>query len=302
MPELPDVTVYVEALRRRALGEPLLAVRLGSPFVLRTASPPVASAAGRRVVDVRRVGKRVVLSLEGDLHLALHLMILGRLAWKKPGAKLAGKSSLAAFDFPQGTLLFTESGSRHRAALHVVTTEGLASLDAGGLEPLEATFEAFAAALRRENHTLKRSLTDPRVLAGVGNAYSDEILHRARLSPMALTQKLDEGAMRRLFEATRGVLAEWTERLRREAGDGWPGKVTAFHEGMAVHGRFGEPCPACGTAVQRIVKGENEANYCPRCQTEGRLLADRALSKLLHDDWPRTIDEYERKMAGLRER
>ena len=294
MPELPDVTVYVEALRDRVEGRPLERVRLGSPFLLRTVEPPLSAFAGRRVEAVFRLGKRIVLALEGDHLLAIHLMVAGRLHWKPPGAKLPGKAGLAAFDFPDGTLTLTEAGSKRRAALHALAgRDGLAALDRGGLEPLEATPAAFRQALLREKHTLKRALTDPRLLAGIGGAYSDEILHRARLSPLQLTSHLDDGEVERLRLATRKVLSEWTERLRREAGGEFPEGVTAFREGMAVHGRHRQPCPACGTAVQRIVHAENETDYCPRCQTGGRILSDRSLSRLLKDDWPRTVEEME---------
>jgi formamidopyrimidine-DNA glycosylase len=301
MPELPDLTVYLEALEARVLGQPLTGARLGNPFLLRTVDPPLSSAAGRPVRAVRRLGKRLILSLEGDLHLALHLMIAGRLHWKPPGAALPGKappgpgrSVLLALDFPTGTLTLTEAGSKRRAALHLVAGEAaLRALDRGGLEPLEADLPAFAAALRRENHTLKRALTDPSLFAGIGNAYSDELLHRARLSPMSLTSSLDDQAVARLFEATRATLVEWTDRLRRQAGDRFPEKVTAFREGMAVHGRHRQPCPVCGTLVQRIVRAENEVNYCPRCQTGGRILSDRSLARLLKADWPWTVEALE---------
>ncbi len=302
MPELPDIEVYVEALSARVLGQPLERVRLGNPFLLRSADPPLAEVDGRRVAAVRRMGKRVVLSLEGDLHLALHLMIAGRLHWKAPGAKLPGKVGLAAFDFRAGTLLLTEAGSKRRAALHLVRGEpALRALDRGGLEPLGAALADFAAALRRENHTLKRALTDPSLFSGIGNAYSDEILHRARLSPVKLTSRLDDEEVARLHAATQAILSEWTERLRRDAGGEFPEGVTAFREGMAVHGRHRQPCPVCGTAIQRIVRAENEVNYCPRCQTEGQILSDRSLARLLKQDWPRTVDELERNPAlGLR--
>jgi formamidopyrimidine-DNA glycosylase len=303
MPELPDLAVYVEALEARVLGRTLTGARLASPFLLRTAAPPLSSAPGRRVRAVRRLGKRLVLSLEGDLHLALHLMIAGRLHWKPPGAALPGRFGLLALDFPSGTLTLTEAGSKRRAALHVVEGEAaLRSLDRGGLEPLEADLPAFAAALRRENHTLKRALTDPSLLAGIGNAYSDELLHRARLSPVALTSSLDDEAVARLFAATRATLQEWTDRLRREAGGEFPEKVTAFREGMAVHGRHRRPCPDCGTLVQRIVRADSEVNYCPRCQTGGRILSDRSLARLLKADWPRTIEALERHPALSRAR
>jgi formamidopyrimidine-DNA glycosylase len=294
VPELPDVEAYVEALRERVVGRPLEQVRLGSPFLLRTVEPPVSALAGRRVASVSRLGKRVVLELEGGLFLVLHLMVAGRLHWKEKGARLPGRGGLLALDFPAGTLTLTEAGTKRRAALHVV--EGgaaLAALDRGGLEPLAAGAEAFRGALLRELHTLKRALTDPRILAGIGGAYADEILHRARLSPVQLTTNLSPAEVERLRLAVRQVLSEWTERLRREAGDGFPEGVTAFREGMAVHGRHRLPCPACGTAVQRIVHAENETDYCPRCQTGGRILSDRSLARLLKDDWPRTVEEME---------
>ena len=301
MPELPDVEVYAEALRARVQGAPLEGVRLGSPFLLRSADPPLAAAAGKRVVAVRRLGKRLVLALEDDLFLALHLMIAGRLHWKERGAKLPGRVGLAAFDFPGGTLTLTEAGTKRRAALHLVRGEAaLAALDRGGLEPLAASREAFAATLRAENHTLKRALTDPRLFAGIGNAYSDEILHRARLSPVKLTSRLADEEVAALHEATVAVLSEWTARLRAEAAaspGGFPEKVTAFRPEMAVHGRHRQPCPVCGTLVQRIVRAENEVNYCPRCQTGGQILSDRSLARLLKEDWPRTIDELERNPA-----
>lgn len=298
MPELPDVDQYVEGLRERVLGEPLRRLRIPSAFVLRTVDPPVSAVEGRRVVGVRRVGKRIVLDLEDDLHVLLHLMVAGRLQWKKVGAKASGRAGLAAFEFPEGTLVFTEAATRHRAALHVVRGEaGVRALDAGGIEPLEATRAQFAEALRRESHTLKRALTDPRLFAGIGNAYSDEILHAARLSPMQLTGNLDDEEVARLHDATASVLRDFSERLRRERKGKFPTKVTAFREDFAMHGKFGELCPVCATQVQRIVRGENESNYCPRCQTGGKLLADRALSKLMHDDWPATIDEWEERQA-----
>lgn len=303
MPELPDIEVYVEALRARVRGETLVAIRLGSPFLLRSAEPPVAEATGRRATGVRRLGKRIVLSLEGDLHLALHLMIAGRLHWREPGAKLPGRTGLAALDFPAGSLVVTEAGTKRRAALHLVRGEAaLAALDRGGIEPLAAGPAEFAAALRRENHTLKRALTDPALFSGIGNAYSDEILHRARLSPVKLTSRLDGAEIARLHAATTAVLSEWIERLRREAAGDFPEGVTAFRDGMAVHGRHRRPCPVCGTAVQRIVRAENEVNYCPRCQTGGQVLSDRSLARLLRSDWPRTIEELERNpaLAGRR--
>jgi formamidopyrimidine-DNA glycosylase len=298
MPELPDVVVYLECLERRVLGAPLAGVRLLSPFVLRTVEPPLAEAAGKRVVALRRLGKRLVLGLEGQLFLVIHLMIAGRLRWGPPGAKAPGRIGLAAFDFPSGTLLLTEAGSKRRASLHVVRGEtALAPFDRGGLEPLDATPAQFVERLRSESHTLKRTLTDPRLFSGIGNAYSDEILHRARLSPLRLTRQLAEAEALRLHAAAREVLLEWTDRLRRAAGDGFPEKVTAFRDGMAVHGRYGEPCPVCATPVQRIRYADNETNYCPTCQTEGRLLADRALSRLLREDWPRSLDELEERLT-----
>jgi len=302
MPELPDVTIYVEALARRVVGEPLERVRLASPFLLRSVDPPLAAAEGRRVVGVRRLGKRIVIELEGGIFLVLHLMIAGRLGWRDHGpdgpAKVPGRSGLAAFDFPGGTLLLTEAGSKKRASLHVVRSEaGLAEHDPGGLEVLGADLAAFRAALGRESHTLKRALTDQHLVSGIGNAYSDEILHRARLSPFKLTSGLSDEESERLYEATRVVLREWTERRRREAGEGFPERVTAFRPGMAVHGRYRQPCPVCGAPVQRILYAENEANYCPRCQTGGKVLADRVLSRLLKDDWPRTLEELEARLG-----
>ena len=298
MPELPDVVVYVEALERRILGQPLERVRLASPFVLRSVDPPVREAEGRRVVAVRRLGKRILLALEGGLFVVIHLMIAGRLRWRPPGAKTPGRIGLAAFDFPAGTLLLTEAGSKRRASLHLVRDEAaLAGFDRGGLEPLETSLAGFRDRLVSESHTLKRALTDPRLFSGIGNAYSDEILHRARLSPVALTRRVDDGGIERLYDAARAVLVEWTDRLRREAGDGFPENVTAFRDGMAVHGRFREPCPICGTPVQRIRYADNETNYCPACQTGGRLLADRGLSRLLKEDWPRSLEEMEERLA-----
>ena len=294
MPELPDITVYVEALSRRVLGQPLLKARVASPFVVRTFDPPLSAAAGKKVLELRRLGKRIVFCLEDDLFLVVHLMISGRFKWLDAGAKIPGKLGLAAFDFPNGTLLLTEAASKKRASIHLLRGEAaLKAQDRGGLEPLTATAAQFDAALRSENHTLKRSLTDPRLFSGIGNAYSDEILHRAQLSPAQLTQKLAPEASQRLFDATRETLLHWTDALRAETGDGFPEKVTAFRKEMAVHGKFKQPCPVCGTAIQRIAYADNETNYCPRCQTGGKLLSDRSLSRLLHDDWPRTIDELE---------
>jgi formamidopyrimidine-DNA glycosylase len=294
MPELPDVALYVEHLATRLDGATLERARVVSPNLLRTAEPPLAAAEGRAVRGVRRMGKRIVLALEGDLFLVFHLMIAGRFHWRESGAKLPARVGLAAFEFASGTLVLTEAGTRRRASLHVVAGEAAVhALDPGGLEPLEASLEEFRAALVRENHTLKRALADPRIFSGIGNAYSDEILHRARLSPLKLTRKLADGEVEQLWRATRVTLSLWLDRLRMETGDSFPEKVTAFREGMAVHGRYKQPCPECGSPVQRIVYAENETNYCARCQTGGRLLADRSLSRLLHDDWPRTLEEME---------
>ncbi|HVD05191.1 MAG TPA: DNA-formamidopyrimidine glycosylase family protein [Gemmatimonadaceae bacterium] len=294
MPELPDILVYLEHLATRILGKPIVAVEIANPFVLRSVTPPIGSVVGRKVVDLRRMGKRVVLGVEGDLFIVIHLMIAGRLRWRPPGKRLPGKLALAAFSFSDGTLFLSEAGSTRRASIYVVSGEdALSQFDRGGLEVLDAELGAFSERLRSENHTLKRSLTDPRLFSGIGNSYSDEILHRARLSPLALTSRLSGEEIERLFEATRSTLLEWTARLRKETGDEFPEKVTAFREGMAVHGRFGQPCPVCGTPVQRIRYKSNETNYCARCQTGGRLLADRGLSRLLKQDWPRSIDEVE---------
>lgn len=293
MPELPDVTVYVEALAARVQGQELTAVRVASPFVVRTFDPPLGAAAGKRVLAVRRLGKRIVFELSDGLFLVIHLMIAGRFKWLDAGAKIPGKLGLAALDFASGTLLLTEAASKKRASIHLARS--LDEFRRGGVEPLEVSLAQFEAALRSENHTLKRSLTDPRLFSGIGNAYSDEILHRAKLSPAQLTQKLPAEDARRLYEATRAVLVEWTDRLRAEADGKFPGKVTAFRKEMNVHGKFREPCPVCGTAVQRIAYADNETNYCPRCQTGGKLLSDRSLARLLHDDWPRTIEELEEK-------
>ena len=294
MPELPDVETYVSCLAPRVVGQRLERIRLLRPFVLRSVTPPLDDASGRSVLSVARLGKRVVIGLAGDLFLVLHLMIAGRLRWRERGKAIPKKLGLAAFDFSSGTLLMTEAGSIKRAALHLAAGKaGLQAHDRGGLEPLEADSAAFRKALTRENHTLKRSLTDPRLFAGIGNAYSDEILHAAGLSPLALTQRLTDTEIDRLHAATQKTLRDWTGRLQREAGDGFPEKVTAFRNGMAVHGRYGKPCPTCGGPVQRIVYASNESNYCPTCQTGGRLLADRALSRLLKRDWPRTLEELE---------
>jgi Formamidopyrimidine-DNA glycosylase len=292
MPELPDITVYREALERHIAGRTLERVRIAKPFVLRSFDPPVSEAEGRRVTGISRIGKRLVISLEGDLHLVIHLMIAGRLRWLEPGAKGPGRIGLASFDFDSGTLVLTEAGTKRRASIALVKGQAaLEAIDRGGLEVMSAELGSFADRLRRENHTLKRSLTDPRLFSGIGNAYSDEILHRARLSPVKQTRRMTDEEIESLFIATKSVLTEWTERLRAECGAGFPGKVTAFHDEMAVHGKFGQPCPECGTPVQRIRYADNETNYCPRCQTGGKLLADRALSRLLKQDWPKSIDD-----------
>jgi formamidopyrimidine-DNA glycosylase len=293
MPELPDVVLYLECLQPRVAGQVLEKVRLTSPFLLRSVEPPLARAEGKTVRGLRRLGKRLVFELDEQLFLVLHLMIAGRLHWKAPGAKPPGRVGLAALHFPGGTLLLTEAGTKRRASLHLVQgEERLAEHQPGGLEVLDADLGAFRAALRRENHTLKRALTDPRLFSGIGNAYSDEILHRARLSPLTWTSRVTDGESARLFDAARATLRDWLGRLRAEVGDAFPTNVTAFRDGMAVHGRFGQPCPACGTTVQRIVYAENETNYCPRCQTGGKVLADRSLSRLLKDDWPRSVEEW----------
>jgi formamidopyrimidine-DNA glycosylase len=296
MPELPDVTIYLDALRARVVGQPLERVRLASPFVLRSVEPPLSALIGRRVEDLRRLGKRIVLGFDGELYAVLHLMIAGRLRWEKRGAKPPGKIGLAAFDFPNGTLLLTEASPKKRAALYVVRgAAGLEAHDPGGLEVLDASLDEFRAVLRRENHTLKRALTDPHLFSGIGNAYSDEILHAARLSPVQLSSKLVEPEAERLYRATQATLREWIDRLRAEFADRFPaaGEITAFRPGFAVHGRFGQPCPVCGGPVQRIRYADNETNYCPACQTGGKLLADRSLSRLMKDDWPKTLEELE---------
>jgi formamidopyrimidine-DNA glycosylase len=294
VPELPDVETYLAALAPRIVATQLEAIRLTSPFLLRSVEPPPSAAVGRAVVGLRRLGKRLVVALEDELFLVLHLMVAGRLRWRPRGARPPGKVGLAAFDFARGTLVLTEAGTRRRAALHVVRGKAaLAAHDPGGLEVLSASSAAFATALRARRHTLKRALTDARIVAGIGNAYADEILHRARLSPVRLTTQLDDAEMARLFAAAATTLRDWTARLRAETGDGFPEHVTAFRPGMAVHGRYGEPCPDCGAPVQRIVHAENETNYCARCQTNGGLLADRALSRLLKDDWPRRLEDLE---------
>jgi formamidopyrimidine-DNA glycosylase len=292
MPELPDVVVYVEALERHIVGQSLMRVRLASPFLLRTAVPPIESIEGRQVRSVRRLGKRIVIAFEGDLFLVLHLMIAGRLRWLDRGGRPPARITLALLEFASGTLVFTEAGTKRRASLHLVQGEAaLAAFDMGGLDVLDTDARAFRGRLLLENHTLKRALTDPRLFSGIGNAYSDEILHRARLSPIAMTRKLAATDIERLYDAARTVLREWTERLRADAGEEFPEKVTAFRPEMAVHGRFRAPCPVCGAPVQRIVHAENETNYCARCQTGGVVLADRALSRLLKSSWPRSIDE-----------
>ena len=294
MPELPDIVVYIEALEHRIIGQTLEGVRIVSPFLLRTANPAVSDAAGKKVLALRRLGKRICIGLEGELWLVLHLMIAGRLHWRARGVKVSPPRGLAAFDFGNGSLLWTEAGSQKRASLHVVSGEaGLQALDPGGLEVLESDSSRFAAVLLSANHTLKRALTDPQLFSGIGNAYSDEILFEAKLSPLALTQKLSAGEIKRLYEATRSTLLSWTDRLRAQTGGKFPENVTAFREGMAVHGRYKQPCPSCSTKIQRIRYASNETNYCPTCQTSGKLLADRALSRLLREDWPRTLDELE---------
>ena len=294
MPELPDIVVYLEALEPRIVGQRLERIRIGSPFVLRSAAPAPAEFAGRTVRGLRRLGKRIAIELDGDVYAVIHLMIAGRLHWKVAGSALPGRRGLAAFDWPDGTLLLTEAGTKHRASLHLVRSRaGLAAHDPGGLEPLDADLDAFRAALTRENHTLKRALTDPTAFSGIGNAYSDEILHAARLSPLALTSRLTDADIERLHRATRETLRSWIERLRAEVGDRFPENVTAFRQEMAVHGRYRKPCPVCGAPVQRIRYADNEVNYCPRCQTDGRILADRSMSRLLKKDWPRSLEEWE---------
>jgi formamidopyrimidine-DNA glycosylase len=300
MPELPDLELYLSALRPRIAGQTLEGVRLVAPFLLRTVEPRLEAAVGRTVCGVRRMAKRIVWELDEQLFLVFHLMIAGRFKWRDRGAAVPKRLGLAAFDFSRGTLLLTEAATQKRASLHVVHGEGaLASLDPGGLEVMTAGVDEFGQALQKENHTLKRALTDPHLFSGIGNAYSDEILHRAKLSPFKLTSQLTQEDIAVLHESTLQTLDEWTVRLQEEAGDKFPEKVTAFRDGMAVHGRYGQPCPRCGRAVQRIVHGEHEVNYCPACQTDGRLLADRALSKLLKDDWPKTLDELERRRQKL---
>jgi formamidopyrimidine-DNA glycosylase len=292
MPELPDITIYIEALESRVVGQTLERTRIPKPFLLRSVDPPLSAAQGQRVIGIRRMGKRIVVELEDDLFLVIHLMIAGRLRWVPAGGKVPGKIGLAAFDFTNGTLILTEAGSKRRASLWLVRGEqSLQQFERGGLEVLDSSLAEFTEPLVRENHTLKRSLTDPRLFSGIGNAYSDEILHRAKLSPIKHTKRLSEEEIQRLFDAARATLTEWTARLRKDSKGDFPAKVTAFREEMAVHGKFRKPCPVCGTPVQRIRYADNETNYCPRCQTEGKLLADRALSRLLKEDWPRSIDE-----------
>ena len=293
MPELPDVLLYIEALKSRVLGQTLEHVRLASPFVVRSVKPPISAIAGRKVIALRRLGKQIVFEFEGEIFLVIHLMIAGRLRWREPGQKLGlgPKAILAVFEFPNGALFFTEAGSKKRASIRIVAGEtALASVDPGGLEPLDSTVEQFREALTRENHTVKRSLTDPHLFSGIGNAYSDEILHAARLSPLKLTRSLSDEEVSRLHAAVQSTLVAWIDRLRAQTGSRFPEKVTAFHDAMAVHGRYRQPCPVCGAPVQRIVYAENECNYCARCQTGGRLLADRSLSRLLREDWPKTLD------------
>ncbi len=299
MPELPDVTVYVEALRRLLLGEPLESVRLASPFVLRSVDPPIQELEGKTVQAVRRLGKRIVFGFEAELYLVVHLMIAGRFRWRRRDQKIPKKLGLAAFDFPRGTLLLTEAGTKKRASMHAVRgDDNLLQHDPGGIEVVGCTVNAFREALTRENHTLKRALTDPRLFSGIVNAYSDEILHEARLSPLKRTQQLADNEISRLHQGTLATLEKWTRRLREEVGDGFPEKVTAFRDGMAVHGRFRKSCPVCGSPVQRIVLAQSEINYCAKCQTGGKVLADRALSRLLKGDWPRTLEEWENPRPG----
>jgi formamidopyrimidine-DNA glycosylase len=294
MPELPDIAAYITALEPRILAQPLERVRLGSPFLLRTAEPPMANLEGRAVRELRRIGKRIAIGVDGDLWLVLHLMIAGRLHWRAPHAKLSGRQNLAAFDFPRGSLVLTEAGAKHRASLHILAREeGLRSVDPGGIEVLTCDLNSFRSAFAAENHTLKRALTDPRLVSGIGNAYSDEILHAAQLSPLTLTGKMNSREWESLFAATQHTLRLWTDRLRAEAETAFPEKVTAFRKDMAVHGRYGMPCPRCGEKIQRIRYAENETNYCARCQTGGKVLADRGLSRLLGSDWPRTLEELE---------
>ncbi|MDP2884090.1 MAG: DNA-formamidopyrimidine glycosylase family protein [Ignavibacteria bacterium] len=294
MPELPDLTIYIESLQARIVGQRLENIRLSNPFILRTVEPPSSSASGKTVRRVWRIGKRIVIELEGEFYIVIHLMIAGRFHWKEPKAKTSGKVAHAAFDFATGTLMLTEASTKKRASIHLVKgASDLAQFERGGLELMDSSLESFHEALLRENRTLKRALTDPRMFSAVGNAYSDEILHHARLSPLKLTRQLTAEEISSLYHSTLIILNEWTERLRKKTGTGFPEKVTAFHVEMAVHGRFGQPCPVCGSKVQRIVYAENECNYCPRCQTGGKMLSDRSLARLLKDDWPKTIDELE---------
>jgi formamidopyrimidine-DNA glycosylase len=300
VPELPDIVAYIEALEPRVLNQPIQDIRLSSPFLLRSVDPPLSEATAKKVTHLRRLGKRIVFGFEDDLFLIIHLMIAGRFHWKEKPTK-PNRQTLASFVFPSGTLMLTEAGSKKRASMHFVRGEAaLAAHDPGGLEVLDADLESFHARLTFENHTLKRALTDPHFFSGIGNAYSDEILHQAGLSPLKLTKRLDDSEVRRLYEATQGTLRSWSNKLLREAKEGFPEKVTAFRKDMSVHGRYGQPCPKCGTPVQRIVYAANEANYCPSCQTGGRLLADRALSRLLKEDWPRTLEELEQKRSATR--
>jgi formamidopyrimidine-DNA glycosylase len=302
MPELPDITLYIEALSARVLGQPLERLRIGNPFVVRTIAPGPDALAGRRVAGLRRLGKRIVIDLDGGVAVVIHLMIAGRLRWKERGAAVPGKVGLAAFDFPAGTIVFTEAGSKRQASIHIVEGESaIEALNPRGLEVMDADLASFADRLTAQNHTLKRALTDPRIFSGIGNAYSDEILHAARLSPMKTTSTLTAEEIARLFDATRTTLTTWIERLRSQLDGAFPDKVTAFHPEMAVHGRYGLPCPVCGSPIQRIVYARNEANYCARCQTGGKLLSDRAMSRLLKDDWPRTLDELETMKASRRQ-
>jgi formamidopyrimidine-DNA glycosylase len=299
MPELPDILLYLHALRPRIVGQRVEKIRLASPFLLRSIDPPLTAAEGRTIVDLHRLGKRIAMEVEGELFLVFHLMIAGRFRWKERGARIPGKVGLLALDFAHGTLILTEAGTRRQASLHVVSgRDALAQHNPGGLEVLEADLAAFSGALTTENHTVKRALTDPHIFSGIGNAYSDEILHAARMSPFKQTQSLTADEIRQLYDATRVTLRKWIDALRRDAGDDFPEKVTAFRDEMAVHGRYGKPCPDCGTPVQRVVYAANEANYCATCQTGGRLLADRSLSRLMKDDWPRTLEELERKRRG----
>lgn len=299
MPELPDIALYLHALEERIVDRCVSGIRLASPFLLRSVDPPLSSVVGRSIAALHRLGKRIVFEIEGDVFLVFHLMIAGRFRWRPPGARIPGKIGLLAVDFEHGTLILTEAGTRRRASLHVVAGRAsLAEHDPGGLDVLGADVGAFRSALQESNHTLKRALTDPHLFSGIGNAYSDEILHAARLSPFKQTGSLTDEEVQRLFDATRQILTQWIARLQAEAGDAFPEKVTAFHDGMAAHGRYGQPCPTCGALIQRVVYADNESNYCANCQTAGRLLADRSLSRLLRDDWPRTLEELEWKRRG----